>query len=474
MRLFPAVLTLFIALGSTAALADPLVSLPSSTSLAIYGDGRSVVREIRQLDNANAGGVVSIPGLPDELDVSSLSITIDGVPVSSLEIRKDTLSPRSLLQRSLGRVVTWLVPMGSAGSERAFTGTLVNVEGGIVLEIDGRFEAMAPGRLALDALPPGMSGGLEVQTILPEGKTGTVVVAQYLTPNLSWSADYEAILAPDAERLELSGYYVIQNDTVTNFEDSTVRLVAGDTTRLPAQDGIVIAESAVAVRALSAAPPQTTPGETTLGDVHVYDLPDTIRLAANRMTRRVLLPSTSVPVEKQYLLEGSGVVAPNSPRRKMEGLRPSVSLALVNDTGQALPAGAIRVFGALAEDGPQAPPVILGEAQVSHLPEGETAEIRLGRAFDVTAERRVVSYEITGTAQDRWRQPYRATHEITIRNGRSNDVDVAVQEFLNGRDWRIQGSSLPISDQDAGGARWTVPVPAGGKTVLTYTVAVTP
>ena len=469
---FTALMMIAVA-GTTHAWAEPTVSDPTGVSLAIYGDGRSVVREVRSVDDAADGGTALIPDLPDDLDLSSLSVEIDGVPAASLEIRRDSLAPSSLLRRSLGRTVTWLVPVGENGDERAFTGTLVNVDGGIVLEIDGRFEAMAPGRLVLDALPPGMTGGLEVQAALQPSSGDGALVTRYLTPNLSWSADYDAVLSPDADGLVLSGRYAIHNNTATDFEAATIRLVAGDTERLVQQDRMMMAETAVALRAAPASAPPP-PSEATLGDVHVYDLAEPIRLSSNRMTRRVLLAPSPVPVEKLYRLEGSGVVPPNSLRRKIEGLRPSVTLEMTNETGQALPAGAIRVFGALADDGPNAPPVVLGEARLDHLPEGEKAKLRLGRAFDVTAERVVTGYEVTGAAENRWRQPYRASHAITIRNGRAEPVEVTVQEMLNGRDWRIRESSLEPSNRDAGSVTWTVAVPAGGETVLTYSVSVTP
>ncbi|HAJ22823.1 MAG TPA: DUF4139 domain-containing protein, partial [Rhodospirillaceae bacterium] len=115
-----------------------------------------------------------------------------------------------------------------------------------------------------------------------------------------------------------------------------------------------------------------------------------------------------------------------------------------------------------------------GEDMISHLPIGATAELSLGQAFDVTAARKVISYETTGVGQDHRPDPYRATHEITLKNGRDTAVEVTLVESLYGQKWSISDASIEPEAKAADSVRWIVPVPAQGETVLTYTVRVTP
>lgn len=162
----------------------------------------------------------------------------------------------------------------------------------------------------------------------------------------------------------------------------------------------------------------------------------------------------------------------------VEGLRPTVTLSFVNaekgPLGRALPAGPVRVFGALAADAPDAPAVILGEDRVGHLPVGATVKLALGRAFDVTASRKVTGYKVTGSAAKPWLAPHRASHEITVSNGRDEPVVVKLVETLQARKWEIRDASLAPQSTEAGRAIWMVPVPAKGQTVLTYSVDLTP
>lgn len=459
--------------SASPAIADPIVSAPRAVSLAIYGDGRSVVREQRSVEDFADGGNASILGLPNDLDLSSLSVEMDGVPAASLEIRNDVVAPSSLLRRSLGRSITWLAPIGTAGEERAFTGTLISIANGIILEIDGRLEVMPPGRLVLDRLPPGMTEGLEVQANLQPSSGPGALVARYLTPNLFWSADYDAVLSLDSDSAVLSGRYAIRNNTETDFDAATVRLVAGEITRSGLDERAMMAEMQ-REEVFELASAKSAPRAARLGDVHVYDLPGTIRLPANRMTRSVLLPPSPVSAVRRYRLEGSGVLPPDWKPSAQEGLRPKVVLELKNDTGQALPAGVIRVFGALENDGSTAPPVVLGEAWLGHLPVDETATLGLGSAFDVIADRRVSDYENLGKTRDRARDRYRVTHEIALRNSRTETVEVAVHEFLGLQQLRFVESSLAPSEQDADSVTWLVSVPAGGTVTLSYTARVDP
>lgn len=477
--LLAAALTLSAATGAVAqTVADPA----PGAAISVYADGLSVIRETRMAELTAAGDGISLPGLPQSLDWSTLSVAVGGTPADSIRIRQDDLSPQSLLRRSIGQDVTWLVPAGDSGAEREIRGTLVNVDGGIVLKVGDRFEAMPDGRLALDSLPAGMTGGLEVTATTAAGAGSHTVTLGYVAPNLAWSADYEAVLLPDESGLVLSGQYQITNGTDAGFEDAAIRLVAGETNRAyggprPEMMAMATMDGAASMKsAPRAAPPP--PQSASLGDVHVYDVEGRVDLPAGETVRRVLLAPVTVPAEKVYRLSGSGLVHPGQPMRLQDGLRPEVTIRFENaedgPLAKILPAGPVRVYGALAEDSDSAPRVILGEDRLAHMPVGEEAELQLGRAFDVTVERQVIDYETTGVAEHRHLYPYRATHEITLKNGRDEAVTVELTEHLSAQGWDITESSLAPASRDAGSAVWNVAIPAKGETVLRYTVRVQP
>lgn len=464
---------------SMSALAQDSEAPPApGAAISVYANGLSVVTEHRAIDAPGGAVSIALPALPTGLDVDTLTVRVGDAAAGTVSVRRDVLSQDSLLRRSLGREIVWLVPVGDTGAEREIRGTLVGYQGGLVLRIDDRFEVMPPGRLALDALPPGMIGGLEVAAAAAPSAGETEVVARYTLPNLAWSATYEAALPPDADALVLTGYYRLINETDTAFPAARLRLVAGEVNRVaPASEMMVrAAPVAMASMAMDAAP--SAPKQASLGDVHVYDLEDPIDLPAHRSVKRVLVGPVSIPVEKRYRLSGTGLVQNGGRGGPIEGLRPTVSLTFENTVdgplATPLPAGTVRVLGALAGDGEAAPAVILGEDRINHLPIGGTAEIALGRAFDVTAERRVLDYEITGAASNRHQRPYRAVHEITIENGRSETVTVDLVEMFHGQQFDIRDASIDPAERDGVSTSWKIEIPANGERVLTYTARVTP
>lgn len=460
----------------------PVLSLPQpGASIAVYSDGLSVVREWRDVVVAEDDPYIILSGLYDGIDISTLSVFLDGASPRDVRVRRDMVRPDILLERSIGNEVTWIVEAGETGAERQIRGILVSVDGGVILHTNERYEVMPPGRLALDELPDGLTPeGLTVEAALNWQVGEFPVELRYVTPDLSWSADYTASLLPDSSGLILSGAYMITNATDVGYDDALVRLVAGETNRVPAPTPQPSArmETMAVAQAAPVADMAGAPGGASLGDVHVYDLTDRVDLPAGETVRRTLLAAVEIPVEKIYRLTGTGNVTPDDTRRAQDGLRPEVTINFENSAdgplGRALPAGPIRVFGALADDDARSPAVILGEDYGDHFPVGGEAELTLGRAFDVTVERIVTDYQTTGLAQNRWQNPYRAGHRITLSNGRDEAVEVELVEMISGQSWSIDRSSHEPVDQSAGSVTWRLSVPAQGQVDLNYSVSVTP
>ena len=67
--------------------------------------------------------------------------------------------------------------------------------------------------------------------------------------------------------------------------------------------------------------------------------------------------------------------------------------------------------------------------------------------------------------------PITESFTVTLRNAKATGVVIRVIEPLpRWSDWEITSSSVPAKKQDARHAEFAVPVPAGGESVLTYTV----
>jgi hypothetical protein len=106
-----------------------------------------------------------------------------------------------------------------------------------------------------------------------------------------------------------------------------------------------------------------------------------------------------------------------------------------------------------------------GEDRVDHKPKDEKVRLRMGRAFDVVAERVQTDY------QTRSSKVYESSYEITLRNHKEQDIVVDVVEPMPD-DWRIIERSMDFEKKDAHTAIFHVPVRKDGEATITYTVQV--
>jgi len=90
----------------------------------------------------------------------------------------------------------------------------------------------------------------------------------------------------------------------------------------------------------------------------------------------------------------------------------------------------------------------------------------MGNAFDVTANRKQTGYRLIA---GRPNPVYETAWRLEFNNAKEQPVTVKVVEPMAG-DWEVLAENLAHDKGDAYAAVWRVPVPAGGKSVLEYSV----
>ena len=107
--------------------------------------------------------------------------------------------------------------------------------------------------------------------------------------------------------------------------------------------------------------------------------------------------------------------------------------------------------------------LFVGEDEIEHTPKNEVVRLNLGQAFDVTARSRQTDYQKLGESS------YEIAFSVEIRNAKKQAITATVLETIPG-EWKMVDESLPHASPTSSQAQWEVPVPAEGKTVLTYRV----
>jgi hypothetical protein len=132
-----------------------------------------------------------------------------------------------------------------------------------------------------------------------------------------------------------------------------------------------------------------------------------------------------------------------------------------------LPGGVARLFQADSSGRLQ----LVGEAVVRHTPAGEDVRIAAGTAFDLTARRVQTTYTARRdtTKATPGRTIMTADYTVTLTNATDSAATIDVREERAG-EWAVVSSSVPAEKISSTVTRFRVPVPARGRTVLTYRI----
>ena len=500
MRRFLLTAGLIVLLPITAASAQSGASEPpplrahaaEARSLTLYRDGSAAVMERRSLtpDLAPEAPIarVLIDNLPSTLIDDSASAALlpsdsEGlVAAQAISVQAADLGPESLLRHMIGREIIWLVRNPATGQEEAIRGLLRGTTAGArgprpIVERNGGLEVLPQGRLRLDPLPADLALARAARVDIDVPASGGTLFLRYLATGLSWNARYDITLAADGQSIDFAGDYLLRNSSDYDYHNASLTLVAGDVPRVagprpspqPRTEGLAM----MSARAADSAP---LPQNSATGDRQIFTIAAPLTLTANSTQRRALSAPTRLPATRLYRLQGQGDAWPGRVESGEEILRPTVALLFANaddgPLGQPLPQGVVSVRAAKADDAQGLPTLLLAEVALPATPVGEDVTLDLGQAFDITARRRLTEFAWTGDADLRTnRRPYRAAHQITVKNAKDAPVQVQVDERFSGA-WKITASDQTVIRPDARTARFTLAIPAGGEVVLSYEVAV--
>lgn len=435
----------------------------SSVAVTVYNDSLALIKERRKL---------SLPAGPVRLALREVSAqmqpetallsAVTGRPVTLIEqnFDFDLLTPQKLLDKYVGREVTVIRSNPATGAETREKATVLAASQGTVLRFSDRIETGVPGRLAFDSVPGTLRDRPTLSVLLDAAGGSQTLELSYLTGGLSWKADYVANLSEGGKTLDLNGWVTLTNSSGAAYENANLQLVAGTLNRARPALRDFRAKGAV----MEMAAPAAAPREEALMDYHLYTFERPTTLGENQTKQLALLSAANVPAEREYLLAGNDYYYMGRFDTLGEKLKPAVFVIFQNKGGQLgkpLPSGVVRVYARDSQGAAQ----FVGEDRIGHTAKNETVRLRLGEAFDITADRKQTNYK---RISDRSNEN---AYSIVIRNAKSEPVTVKVQEPMPG-DWEITQQSHRSVKESAHMAVWHVTVPADGSATLEYTVRV--
>ncbi|HXV21492.1 MAG TPA: hypothetical protein VD811_10970, partial [Desulfuromonadales bacterium] len=187
-------------------------------AVTIYNEDLALVRDQRLVsldkgENVLAFREVSAQMRPETALLRSLTQP-QGFSVVEQNFDFDLLTPQALLEKYVGRRVQVVRVHPQTGAETAEDAVVLAATGGVVLQIGDRIETGVPGRLSYPDVPANLRDRptLVVQLLSGTEKPQQLELA-YLTGGLSWRADYVAELGAKDDRLDLSGWVTLTNQS---------------------------------------------------------------------------------------------------------------------------------------------------------------------------------------------------------------------------------------------------------------------
>lgn len=464
-----------IAVCASAAAQEVRTTLDDQTSVAvtIYNENLALVKDTRSVSlgtglNQLAYRGVSAQMRPETAMLRNLS-RADNLAVLEQNFDFDLLTPQKLLEKYTGKEVQIASMNPATGKETVETATILSTNQGTVVKIGDRIEINPAGRYIFNDVPDTLRDEptLSIQ-LNNKSRAAQKYELSYLTGGLSWQADYVAELNSDDSQLDLMGWVTLNNQSGASYNKATMQLVAGDVNQVRPQFDKMVRQRVqeVAMSGAMAAPMS----EESLFEYHLYTLnrPTTI---ADKQTKQVsLLTAAAIPVTKELVLQGNNYYYGSSYGDLGQKIKLGVFVQFENlkkdGLGLPLPKGIVRVYKRDSSGNAQ----FVGEDSIDHTPNKETVRLKLGEAFDVTANKKQTDFKVRERVLKR--NVFDTSFEIEIKNGKTEQVSVVVREPIPG-EWEMLEESAPHKKVAAGTAEWRLKVPAEGTLKLTYTTRVT-
>lgn len=462
-------LTLALAI-SHAAVAESIQEISSgaaereSTAVTVYNDNLALVKERRRIKLPAGLTRLSLREVSAQMrPETALLRAVTGAPISLIEqnFDFDLLTPEKLLEKYVGKEVTVLRSHPTTGEEKSEKATVLATNNGTVLRFADRIETGAPGRIVFGSVPANLRDRPTLSVLLDGDGGSQSLELSYLTGGLRWKADYVANLAGDGKHMNLSGWVTLTNQSGAAYTDARLQLVAGTVNRVYDRQERMPMPMALAAPAPRA---KAAMSQESLMDYHLYSVERPTTIADNQTKQLALLSADAIPVRHEYLLTGSDYYYRSRYGELGQKLKPAVFISFDNkggELGKPLPAGIVRVYAMDSKGAAQ----FVGEDSISHTAKNETIKLRLGEAFDVTADRKQTAYKkLAETTAE-------TSYRIDLRNAKDEAITVRVLEPLFG-DWEIVQENHRSTKESSSAAAWNISVPAGGSAMLEYTVRV--
>lgn len=410
-------------------------------TLTIYNNNLGAVKELRR-----APLLIGYQQI-NYLDVAALietdSILVEGVEILEMNYEYDLVNKAKLLEKYLGHTVY----LNKESKRESFR--LLSVAQGLVLEHEGTKEIVLDpvDELILPKLPDGLIIRPAIVWKIKPSESEQIKVS-YLTKGFSWNVNYVINLRED--KLSLVGWVNIKNETGTTFTNSKIKLIAGEVKRVIKEE-----EYPLPIRMysdLEIREDMVPFEEKEFADYHLYTLHGHTTLKNEQSKQIRLFQADNVPCKVYYECRTGW---------KRANIKITFDNRETSNMGFALPKGIIKVYQEDQADGQHE---FIGEDQIDHTPKNEMVSLHIGEAFDIVCEHQRKELQRVGRGHTA------ESHEVIIRNHKSEPAHIKLSHYVYQRFWRISETSHQYTKEGSNLLLYNLQISSGDEVVVRFTV----
>jgi len=436
-------------------------------SLTVYNQNFAVVKERRLVDLVQGRSWVKFMDVASQIDATSVAFSSltdpAGTKVLEQNYEFDLVSASKLLEKYIDKNLTIITQDGEMVS-----GKLMSSDGSqiVLKQASGEIVMLPRLKNVRDIIFGKLPEGLLTKPTLVwrvESRQGgkQLVKVAYMTNGMSWRSDYTLELVGNNEdAIDWSGWVTVNNNSGTRYKDAGLKLMAGEVHRVadargPRERGMLLK---TATEGGGRGGMEVV--EKAFAEYHLYTVTEPTTLNDSQTKQIEFVKRGGVPVTKKYFYRGSMGGYWARPTNDV-----NVEIRFKNEKkinmGMPLPAGVVRLYKCDWEGEEH----MLGQDRIDHTPKDEELKFRMGNAFDVVGERKVMGQRRPSL------RTYEEDIEIRIRNHKTQAVTVEVEEWMyRYAEWNLLAQSQDGTKKDYQTMVWPLKVDANGEAKLTYTV----
>ncbi len=460
-------------------------------AVTAYNVNLAVIKDTRRIELEEGVNWVKFTDVAALIDPTSVHLTFAGdsaLTINEQNFDYDKVSDAKLLNKYLGEYIAIMDKDGERYKGELLFGAKANfdeegkinyfMQDVVIKEKSGSLFIIPEDNIA-DIRFPLLPSGLVTKPTLnwkitSKDKGAVDCEIAYMTKGMNWRADYVLLLKRDEPNIDLSGVVTIDNRTGATYDNTQLKLVAGDVHLVEEEKPkrprkVVLHQEKYSLFSSGAQKPQFK--EKSFFEYHLYTLQRRATLKDNQTKQIEFVNAMDIPAERIYVYDGSLLPRGSDSYNPYYGTQTNKKVHVYlefknskeNNLGIPLPKGKIRL-NERDNDGKEQ---YLGEDTIKHIPKNEKLLIRVGVAFDLIGERKQTSF----TRDDKAFNTFWESVEITLRNHKKKDVTIRVVEHLyRFAEWEILEQSDPFLKLDSKNIEFRIKVPAEGERVVTYRV----